>query len=259
MPAPLISPLPTPPSLSDPGSFPTRAQDFLGAFPTLQAEANAQAAFTNDRATVADGAASTATGAASAASGSASSAAGSASAASTSASSAAASAAAAANSLRAVGEPFPLWDHITGCPIPDNSGTAKFIRLTAGLTGPGQYNNGLIGSESVSGSSPDLAATATILVGPMAGQTVALVNTEQAFIRPRTTSGAIQASQNRSHRHQLPEGRDGTFANPGAFIKAGYSNNSGTGTAPTETAMSAEGGDEARPRNRSATFYMRIV
>lgn len=257
MPVPLISPLPTPPSLSDPGSFPTRAQDFLGAFPTLQAEANAQAAFTDGRATAAGDAASTATGAASAASGSASSAAGSASAASTSASSAAASAAAAANSLRAVGEPFALWDHIPGCPIPDNSGTAKFIRLTAGETGAGQYNNGLLGSESVSGSAPALTATATILVGPMAGQTVALVNTEQAFIRPRTTSGTLQEWEVQSHLHGMIIQR--TTTDSGNLVDRHVAPNGNTLVGAQAWDTLSSGGDETRPRNRSATFFLRIL
>lgn len=41
-----------------------------------------------------------------------------------------------------------------------------------------------------------------------------------------------------SHVHNLPEGRDGTLTNPGAFIKAGWSNNSGTATGTTATAGS---------------------
>lgn len=40
---PAISPLPTPPSSSDPANFDTRADAFLGALPGLQAEANALA------------------------------------------------------------------------------------------------------------------------------------------------------------------------------------------------------------------------
>ena len=40
---PAISPLPTPPSSSDPANFDTRADAFLGALPGLQTEANALA------------------------------------------------------------------------------------------------------------------------------------------------------------------------------------------------------------------------
>ena len=47
MPIPTISPLPTPPSRTDTGNFAARADAFLGAFPTLQAEINAAGAAMN--------------------------------------------------------------------------------------------------------------------------------------------------------------------------------------------------------------------
>ena len=54
MTAPLISPLPTPPSRSDaPQEFADRADAFLGALPGFRAEANAQAQYTDDRVTAA--------------------------------------------------------------------------------------------------------------------------------------------------------------------------------------------------------------
>lgn len=179
----------------------------------------------------------------------ASSATASAASASASATSASNSADAAAASLRAVGEPFALWDHIPGCPIPSNSGSAKFIRLTAGQSGVGAYNEGLISSESVSGSSPDIVATAIISVGLMAGQTIRLINTTEEFFRPRTTSGLTQDDQLASHTHQ-------------AFFSVAGGSGSAVGVASssgTSFATSATGGDETRPRNYSATYYMRVV
>lgn len=160
--------------------------------------------------------------------------------------------------LKAIGEPFAIWDHITGCPVPINSGAQKFIRLTAGLTGSGGYNEGLLGSESVSGSSPLILATATILAGPMTGQTVRLINTEGRFLRAGVTSGVIQDSQNLSHSHPLPEGRDSNqIDNGGQFLLRGWTN---TGGSPTASGFGggAAGGNEARPRNGSATYYLRI-
>lgn len=47
MPIPTISPLPTPPSRTDSVNFAARADAFLGAFPTLQAEINAAGAAMN--------------------------------------------------------------------------------------------------------------------------------------------------------------------------------------------------------------------
>jgi hypothetical protein len=176
-----------------------------------------------------------------------------------------------------IGIPFPVWTHIPGCPIPSNAGAAKFIELTAGLTGAGQYNNGLLGSESVSGTAPAITATATILVGPMAGGQVALINTEQAFIRPRTTSGTLQASQTQNHAHRTAFGWDnnGAYAwldsnSTPAFgsevlTGAGYLNVASAGTAGgnirialTENVLASVSGETA-PRSRGARHFLRIA
>lgn len=150
-----------------------------------------------------------------------------------------------------IGRPFAVWDHIPGCPLPSNAGARKFIKLTAGLTGIGSYNYGLLTAESVSGTAPAITATAIIVGGPMAGQTVPLVNTEQAFIRPATVSGVLQDSQNLAHQHTLT-----ILAGTGGSI-GGYAAYSGSGTA--KYIAESAGGAESRPRNRSATLYMRII
>ena len=174
-----------------------------------------------------------------------------------------------------LGVPFPVWDHITGCPVPSNAGTAKFIKLTAGLTGAGQYNNGLLTAESVSGSAPEITATAQIIGGPMNGQTVPLVNTEQAFIRPGTVSGVLQNAAYQDHQHS------GTTSGAGAHshtiqsggvagggypsLTNGYGGNPATSSVGDHTHNVTTGGgsvgagSETRPRNRSATFYMRVI
>lgn len=182
------------------------------------------------------------------------------------------------NANMPVGVPFPVWDHITGCPAPSNAGTAKFIRLTAGQTGAGQYNEGLLGSESVAGSAPAITATATILTGPMTGQIVPLVNTEEAFLRPRTTSGGLQTTATQAHKHRLPSGFDNSafygwldgadtpiFGSEVGSGSVRIATNSGTTTSSTAAIRAAYSDTvrdltgETRPRNRSATFYMRIV
>lgn len=173
-----------------------------------------------------------------------------------------------------LGVPFPVWDHIFDAP--SNAGTAKFIKLTAGLSGSGGYNEGLIGSESVSGTAPAITATATILVGPATGETVALVNTEQAFIRPRTTSGDLQTGEVQGHTHTGTTDSAGSHthtataavngAGGGSFDGGGgafsgattiTTSSAGAHTHPFTTAST--GGDETRPRNRSASMYLRIV
>lgn len=56
-----ITPLPTPPSRSDPNNFSMRADEFLGALPTFATEANALATDVNAKQVTATNAASTAT------------------------------------------------------------------------------------------------------------------------------------------------------------------------------------------------------
>ena len=164
-------------------------------------------------------------------------------------------------------EVFYLFDHIAGVSAPDNSGTAKYIRLTAGQSGAGGYNEGLLTNESVSGSAPLVEATAEIATGPLAGQIVPLINTEEASLRARETSGVLQMDQMQGHHHRL---RGSGTAQAGSNFVGGMNS---TNDDPT-VAMSFFGADgiisdgsngtprtgsETRSKNRSATAYMRIV
>jgi hypothetical protein len=175
--------------------------------------------------------------------------------------------------LRAISEPFVLWTHLAGCPIPDNSGTAKFIELTAGLTGAGQYNEGLLGSESVTGSFPLVEATAEIVVGPMAGQTVPLINTEEAVLRAGGTIGALEFDQMQRMTGliRVRASRSGGSAS-GAFTTGTPWGSEGTTTASSaqerfdfDTAnspnarASATTDGETRAKSRRVRAYMRIV
>lgn len=151
-----------------------------------------------------------------------------------------------------IGVPFPVFDQLTGSQPPSNGGTMKFIKLTAGQSGTGGFNEGLLSGESVSGSSPYMNATATIAQGPMSGQTVRLINTESRFIRAGASSGTLQDDELKSHTHDTSI--------------TGWSNNGatsfllgGTDTPATKTFTSAAtGGIETRPRNIQATYYMRV-
>jgi hypothetical protein len=95
----------------------------------------------------------------------------------------------------AIGQPFPIWDGLPGAEIPDNSGVKKYIKLTAGLTGVGGYNQGLLTNEVISGSAPTLEATAEIAVGDNAGSLINLINTEGRYLKPGVNPGSVANDQ----------------------------------------------------------------
>src|SRR5690606_2518045 len=81
-----------------------------------------------------------------------------------------------------IGVPLPIWTHITGVDEPPTDNPAfRFIKLTASDS----YNDGVLTSESVSGSAPLINATAVIDYSnsPLHGRTVRLINTERRVLR----------------------------------------------------------------------------
>jgi len=150
-----------------------------------------------------------------------------------------------------IGVPFPVFDHIPGCPIPDNSGAVKYIKLTAGEDGTGEYNEGLLTSESVTGSAPDIIATAVIdyAQSPMNGQTISLINTSRQFLRPGE-SGVDYDDQIRAHSHTY-------LQNSGIALSTAGGGSYPVNQSSTDTGLF--GGTETAPRTTGATFYMRIA
>lgn len=138
---------------------------------------------------------------------------------------------------------------------PTDNPNFRYIVLTAGLTGAGQYNNGVLTSETVTGSNPTITATAVVsLVGsPMDGQTIDLINTSRVFLRPGPASGPIVDSQNKSHFHRITYGE-----NPLSSGSGGASNSILSGTTLVKN-LTASGGDEARPRYIPRVYLMRIL
>lgn len=172
-----------------------------------------------------------------------------------------------------IGVPIPIWDHLS-ITIPPNTGSgAIYIRLTAGQSGSGGYNQGLLRSETVSGSAPLVTATAIVDLpdSPIYNQTIHLINTEEAFIRARTVSGELQMDQMQRITGKLKNIRSTTFVGEGMVSIEAGSNGNGTGGAdispknivfdsansPNARASSTTSG-ETRSKNVSATWYLRI-
>ena len=82
---------------------------------------------------------------------------------------------------------------LTGAEEPD---PASHIKLEAGLTGTGEYNEGKLDNEFVTGSAPLAEATAEIVdaESPLNGQTVHLLETERRFLRAGN-AGTVENDQ----------------------------------------------------------------
>lgn len=155
--------------------------------------------------------------------------------------------------------------NLTGAEEPD---ATNYIKLTAGLTGSGQYNEGKLTSESVTGSAPLVVATAVIndAGSPMNGQTVNLINTENRYIMPGTSAGTVANDQMQLITGELIGGQENLTGN-GAFSagNALASNRPGNGTASARSALfssanssGARTGTSTNVKHIQVTAYMRI-
>lgn len=160
---------------------------------------------------------------------------------------------------------LPLADHLTGVSAPPTDKPYRFIKLSAGLTGSGAYNNGCLTSESVSGSAPLVSATAVIsLAGsPMNGQTVRLINTERRFVRGYDTAGTVMDDALQGHGFGTSFGKLGDY---GFNISGGGTQAGAIRPDITQLAVPVTDGSNGTPRLANetrgkfigATYYMRI-
>ena len=149
--------------------------------------------------------------------------------------------------------PIPVFDHLGGGAPPTDK-WYRYVKLSAGETGAGGYNQGVLANESVSGSAPLITATAEIDLpsSPIHGQTIHLINTERRFIRAGA-SGTTQDDAVQDHTHSQP--RDNVYGGGAAGVTQFFwsSQNSSTGGV-----NSGRVANETRPRNIGATYFMRI-
>jgi hypothetical protein len=176
--------------------------------------------------------------------------------------------------LQPVGSFVPYDAGETLAPPPKNK-SYRYVLLTAGQTGAGAYNEGILTSETVTGTDPTISATAVVsLVGsPLNGKTIRLINTERRFIRPGV-GGTLEDSQNLAHVHgvtQNPHDHDigqnlplaGADADRGSgsslFSIDTQAVNPSTASALADITIDSSGGTEARPRSLGVVYYRRIL
>lgn len=169
-----------------------------------------------------------------------------------------------------IGVPLAGWFGLTGTSYPPKDDTRyRYIELTGGQSGAGQYNEGLLVSEVVSGSWPNIVAYATINFAgsPISGRVVQLVNTSRMFLRPGA-AGTEQYFAVQTHAHGVNDpghyhsgvqngtqstGRSTAIDQPPAVYSRGNTDWAGTGIW-----LSNFGSEETRPRNIGVNYIMRI-
>lgn len=170
-------------------------------------------------------------------------------------------------SCQPIGVPIPILDNLTGTAAPPTNKSYRYIVLTAGLTDSGEYNEGILTSESISGTAPLVTATAVInLAGsPINGQTVNLINTEARFLRASTSAGTVQNDALQDHMHSVYQAAGvgtggGNRANGFTSKNIAFGTSAGDGVSYTALAgdSSVRTATETRPKNIGVTYYMRI-
>jgi hypothetical protein len=96
-----------------------------------------------------------------------------------------------------VGGTISLPTHLLGIVEPPLNASFRYIKLTAGQSGAGEYNESVLTGETVTGTAPLLVATAVINLtnSPINGLTVNLINSEGRYIKPGVTSGTVANDQ----------------------------------------------------------------
>ncbi|NTZ90471.1 hypothetical protein [Agrobacterium tumefaciens] len=175
-------------------------------------------------------------------------------------------------SQQPVGALIALRHGITQIPEPPKNKAYRYVLLTAGQTGAGSYNEGVLTSEVISGSQPVVSAYATInLSGSVLnGQVVRLINTERRFLRAGS-AGTLQDSAFGSHGHSINDpghkhaligdGASGVASIP-RIDNQGISNqkffNDAVSTSTTGITINSAGDTETRSRNIGVDYYVRI-
>ena len=155
---------------------------------------------------------------------------------------------------------------------PTDSALFRYILLTEGLDGAGQYNEGILINETIMGSGVERQVTAEINLpdSPLHGQVIHLINSERSHLRPGETAGVFEQDQ-----MQRITGSVGVRGgNTGGAPRGVFSSSSTSGDRPNGTlsggsfnpmrfdsanSIDARTGDHTNVKHIQATYYMRIA
>lgn len=148
----------------------------------------------------------------------------------------------------------------------------RYVLLTAGEDGVGEYNEGILTGESVSGTDPLVVATAVISLSgsPLNGRTINLINSEGRYLRASTSPGTVQNDASQGHRHLITasghsrRGSTGAstggnwFGSSGDAIDGGIASVTSGDPATDGTNGTPRTANETRVKNLQGVAYMRI-
>lgn len=167
----------------------------------------------------------------------------------------------------------PIGGYITPFEAPPTDDpNFRYVLCTAGQTGSGGYNEGVLINESVTGTAPLVMASAKVsLTGsPMDGITIPLINTERRFVG----AGEVEALENDSMQRILgtfmdvsnnaagtPGPATGAFSNTvdGAYAGRGGSDARNGALRTFDSATVTRTSDHNQPRTHRLPHYRRIL
>jgi hypothetical protein len=157
---------------------------------------------------------------------------------------------------------------LTGIVEPPLNASFRYIKLTAGQSGAGEYNESVLTGETVTGTAPLLVATAVIALSnsPINGQTVNLINSEGRYIKPGITSGTVADDQ----MQQITGTMNRVIGNQtttGAISRIDIGQLAAVGSSYTSSDISFDSSDSPDARTGNSTdvkhiqytYYMRIA
>lgn len=168
----------------------------------------------------------------------------------------------------------PIGGYITPfSPPPKDDPRFRYILCTAGETGSGGYNEGVLTGETVTGSGATVLATAVVNLqgSPMHGQTVHLINTESRFVGAGLVEGVESDMMQKITGGFNVRGNasSDSFKN-GAFSGSGYTDNRnwiGSSASLSQAQIrfdsanspGARTGDRTQPKTHRLPHYRRIL
>jgi len=179
-------------------------------------------------------------------------------------------------SSQPIGVPIPVASNhfasLSAALPPTDNPAFRYVLLTAGEADSGEYNEGILTSESVSGSAPLVQATGVVsLSGSLLnGKTIRLINTERRFLRAGSV-GTVENDQMQKITGSVGFNRTAVANVDGAIIVGGTPGSSAaasgalaTGSfaidssaSPSARASSTTDG-ETRSKNIGMTYIMRL-